>query len=429
MTRIRLVVPAALVLAACVERIAAPGRCPEFCPGSRLTVVDTVLRTVLGRDSAFRGYVRPHEASVTLAADLPGLRSWTVSKLRGIPHTYRFGTDTTQNPIVGVDSLRLEITLVHRDTAAHNLRLHLYRVLKTIDSATTYADLAPAFTDSLVRSVNVDSLLALPGRRDSVTGDSIAVDTTTRQTRILLMLDSAQAPYVQADSGVLAFGVGVSADSLASVALGSSRAGTGMRVTWYVRVDSLGRDTVALPTPPTAGTDFDSFVFDPPPVPLDSTLAVGGIPAARSIVRASLPPAIRDSAQIIRATLVLVPDRPARGVPADSFLVVARRVVADLGAKSPLAVQQLPGDSSHAALAWVRIGSTDTVRIEMTAMVRFWAADTSAPAAFMLTQSTSPTSFAEGRTFAEIRFKPSSDAAFRPALVLTYVPRFRFGVP
>src|SRR2546422_3641901 len=60
-------------------------------------------------------------------------------------------------------------------------------------------------------------------------------------------------------------------------------------------------------------------VFDPPTPPLDSTLAVGGAPSARSILRVVLPRAIRDSSQIIRATLILVPAVPVKGAPSDSL--------------------------------------------------------------------------------------------------------------
>jgi hypothetical protein len=425
-----LLVAAAAAVAACVERMTAPGRCPDFCPDS-LRVVDTVLRTVVGRDTAFRGYWRPHEVVRLLVASLPGIESRALSRTDRIATTYQFGTDTTKNPIVGVDSVRLDLVIVHRDTAAHNLRLHLYHVPKTFDSTTTFADVGPSFAGAPVRAINVDSLITLPGKRDPATGDSVTVDTTTKEIRLRLMLDSAQAPYVPADSGRLAFGFRATADSPASIALGSRLLSTGMLVTWFVKVDSLGLDTVPRSPPPVAGTAFDTFVFDPPPQALDSTLAVGGMPVARSILRVNLPPAVRDSAQIVRATLVLVPAQAAAGAPADSFFLAARRVVSDLGAKSPLASPQFIGDSSHVAFALIHIGSTDTVRIEVTSMVALWAADTTLASTFMLQRITDPRSLflSEGTSLAEIRFRPSSDPAFRPALHVTYIPRFRFEVP
>ena len=424
-----LVLVAGLVTTACTEKLVAPGPCPDFCPPG-LTTRDTVLRTALGRDSAFRGYWRPHEVIELLVTNQPSVRSYALSRSGTIPHTRQFGSDTTPNPIVGVDSVMMTVTVFRRDTAAHNLRLHFFRISKTFDSTATFADADQWLTDSLVRSVNVDSLIALPGRRDPTTRDSVFVDTVGTAIRLLLQFDSAQAPYLQADSGVLAFGIAVSADTPTTVRLGASHAGgrgAGIFTTWFLRVDSLGADTIPWTPAPLAGTTFDTFVFGPPAAAVDSTLVVGGMPAARSLLRVDLPPGIRDSSQVIRATLLLVPDVAAAGAPADSFVLAAVRVDADLGAKSILG--DFLRDSSNVALAWISIGSTDTVRIEMTRMVRAWTADTTRPAAFMLLQSTEPSRIIEGNSFAEIRFKPSGDTAFRPTLHVTYAPRFRFEVP
>ena len=401
---------------ACTEKVTAPGECPDFCPGGSLTVLDTVLRTAIGRDSAFRGFILAHEAPDLLAADLPAVvDSRPIFRLQPISSRARIGTDTTTGPVRGVDSLRLSIVITRRDTAASNLTLRLYLLPLTIDSATTFADLAAPFAGAPVRTVNVHSLLARPGKKDPVTGDSVVVDTLRRVT-VLVKLDSAQAPYVPADSGALAFGIRVAADSLASIALGGGGGALTPTLTWFFKVDSLGRVVHRGQNPLV--TTFSSFVFDPPPPPLDLNLAVGGVPAARSILRVSLPRFIRDSTVIVRGTLILVPAVAARGAPADSFSLTAQAVVADFGAKSPLTPDLLRRDSAE-----VRVGSTDTVRIELTGLLRIWSLDTLAPTAIMLRQTR------EGGSLGEIRFYPSANAAFRPALQVTYMPRFRLGIP
>jgi hypothetical protein len=56
-------------------------------------------------------------------------------------------------------------------------------------------------------------------------------------------------------------------------------------------------------------------------------------------------------------------------------------------------------------------------------MLRRWQADTTAPTAVFLRVDP------EGGVLGEIRFAPSGHAALRPALFVTYVPRFPFGVP
>ena len=407
---------------ACTEDVTAPGHCPDFCPSGSITGVDTVLQTVVQRDSAFRGFVRPHEANTLLAATLAGaIDSRAIFRTIPIGDSLVVESSTaTMGEIVGVDSLKLALTITRRDTSAHNLTLVYYRLPLSIDSTTTFVGLAASWTDSL-RSLNVDSVYALAGHVDPLRGDSVFVDTTTHYVTVIAKLDSAMAPFVPADSGKVAFAVRVVAESRASIALGSVESGIGPRITWYAEVDSVGKDTV--PRSASTGDRFDSFVFKLSPAvdtTLDSTLAVGGMPVARSIMRFALPRLIRDSVQISRATLVLVTARPPEGVPADSFTLSAHGVLADFSAKSPLSP-----DPSRVATTRVHIGIArgDTVRIEMADILRSWQIDTLAPTALALRQ------IPEGTEFPEIRFEPSTNLALAPALHVTYVRRFPFGKP
>ena len=107
------------------------------------------------------------------------------------------------------------------------------------------------------------------------------------------------------------------------------------------------------------------------------------MPSARSLVRVNLPAALRDSTQIIRATLLLMPSTPAQGAPADSFTLIAHALAADIGSKSPLAGNS-PADSSAFGTGPVLIGSMDTVRVEITRVLRRWAGDTLASNALFL---------------------------------------------
>lgn len=408
---------AVLAAAACVEHLTAPGKCPDYCPSGAITVVDTVLDTIIGRDSAFRGYVTAHQAAVMLAAEsVPGVPdSRAIFRFSAVGQRLPIKTnDTATGAIQGADSARLELFITRHDSAARNLTLRLYRLPLTIDTTTSFADLVGPFTDSLVRTVNLDSLLAQPGRRDPVTGDSIVVDTTNRRLVVLLKLDPTQAQYVAADSGKVAYGIRVSADSLATIALGKGDIAPLLQ--WYLVVDSLGTPQKQKPT--LRSTPVATFVFDPPPPALDSTLAVGGVPSARSLLRVRFPRAIRDSSQVIRGTLVLVPAGPASGAPVDSFVVEAHTVLADFGAKSPIAL-----DATRTDTTMIHVGKTDTVRIDVTNLLRFWQSDTTHATALVLRAQH------EAADFAEIRFSPSAAAAYRPALHITYAPRFPFGKP
>ena len=416
MTRRRLaLVGAVLLAAACVERLTAPGHCPDFCPSGQITVVDTLLTTSINRDSAYRGYVVSYQSPVMLAAFLPD----TTDTLDGRP-IFRFNgfgprlpissVDTGQ--ILGADSARLQLYIVRRDTATHNLRLQFYRLPTTIDTTTTFGAVAAAFNNAPVRpTVNVDTLLAQPGGKDPVTGDSVVVDTVNHRWLLSLKFDTAAARYVGTDSGAVAYGIRVAADTLASIAFGKGSVGPVLQ--WYLRVDSLGMPVARKPG--ILGTTLANFVFTPPTAPLDSTLAVGGVPSARSLLRVAFPKFIRDSSQIIRGTLFLVPAVAARGAPADSFVMEARTVLADFGRKSPI-------DARLDDPIVIHPGAMDTIKIEVTNMLQLWAADTTHPTVFLLRPQ------AEAQYFGEIHFYPSK-AALRPTLQITYVKQFPFGVP
>jgi len=424
-----------LALGACTERMTAPGQCPAFCPGGQLQMGDTVLTDVIARDSAYAGYRQAHEGQALPVVDVPGIRSRAIFRMLPLFDSVApIDGDTLKVPIA-VDSAALTLFLLHRDTNASNLALNIYRLPRDIDSTSTFAQLSPWFADSLADSVNVSALYALPAAYDSLTQDTVRTDSTTgRQIRInalngttviVLPLDTTQVRFPEADSGKVAFGVHVSADSLASAALGADEyPERDARIRWYYHY-TIPDTVTATPdsvvyTSQVRESAFDSFVLDPPtppldPAALDTTLAVGGVPAARSLLRVAFPSFLRDTADVVRATLLLVPVEAVAGAPGDSFSVVAHAVMADLGAKSPLATSGPPTSSAR-----VHLGSTDTVRIELTDLVRAWAFDTTAATALFLRQ------VPEAATYAQIRFY-SSRTAFRPTLHVTYVRRFPFG--
>jgi len=417
-TRRRLaLVGVVLLVAACVERLTAPGHCPDFCPSGQITIVDTLLTNSINRDSSFRGYVLAYEAALMLAANVPGatdtLDGRPIFRINGFGSRFVLSATDT-GAILGADSARLQVYVVRRDTATHNLRVQFYRLPFTIDTSTTFGSVAGSFTDSLVRTVNIDSLLAQPGRKDPVTGDSVVVDTANHRLVLSLKLDTAAARYVATDSGTVAYGIRIAAGTPASIAFGKGTIGPVLQ--WYLRVDSLGTPGGVARTPGALGAAFASFVFSPSPAPLDSTLAVGGVPSAHSLLRVAFPKFIRDSSQIIRGTLFLVPAVAPRGTPADSFVIEARTVFADFGRKSP--IDPRLGDTTV-----IHVGATDTVRIEVTSLLQLWAADSTHPTVIVLRPQ------AEAQFFGEIRFYPSVTAAFRPTLQVTYVRRFPFGVP
>jgi hypothetical protein len=403
----------------CIDSPTAPGRCPDFCPPGRITILDTLLTTVIERDTAFGPYVEPPGSITLIASEVPAvIASRPVLRFQPIGGGVRYGADTMLRPITATDSAKFAVTILRHDTSVRNLRLHLYRLPVSIDTNTTFADLAGSFGAAPVRVVNVDSLVRAANHKDTVTKDSVFV-SNSGSVRVMITLDSAQARYVAADSGVLGYGVRVTGDAATSIALGSNDSPDPPLVHWHLSVDSAGTTAHIART---VAPQFDSYVFDPPFAPLDGTLAVGGIPTARSLLRLTLPPRLRDSTQILRATLQLVPSTPARGSAIDTFTIVANAVAADLGGKSPL-VRGVGSDSSYFGTGSIILNSTDTVRVEITRLLRRWSADTTQPMAFYLLSAS------EGITLTQIRFHSSRNAAFKPSILITYAGHFPFGIP
>jgi hypothetical protein len=425
--------------AACTEDVTSAGVCPNFCPSDSIAIRDTIFTDIIKRDSSFRGYIPGYLSEAMTATDVPGVvvsRPFFTTDTMFTRVTPKAG-DTTTVPI-SVDSVRLRLTVARRDKAATNLRLRLFQLPTTVDSTSDFTTLDPYFTAPAVDSVSISDLLATAGSTDtavmrfwssvcSTCIDSVRVDNAGNvllmqvdsSLLVYLKLDTVQAPLSAPDSGRLAYGIGVAADSLASVSLATTQVGSGPQLHWYYNYTipdtvSTEPDSV-VHADRVVATRFDSFVFNPPTPPLDSNLTVGGVPSARSLLRVAMPAFLHDTIDVVRATLILVPVNAVPGARSDSFTVKALQVVADLGAKSPL------GATSSSKV--IHIGSPDTVRIELTSLVRAWSLDTTITTAFILGQ------VPEAASYTQIRFYSSRAPAFRPGLQVTYVKRFRFGEP
>ncbi len=209
--------------------------------------------------------------------------------------------------------------------------------------------------------------------------------------------------------------------------IGSVDGGSAVVPTFYATYDSAKTGKAVAAPGQLKLMEFDTFVFDPPPLLDDTTLTVGGALGARSVMRMNISRALRDSVSIVRATLVLVPAGPIVSAPDDSMGLWVRRAIVDFGAKSPLAQPNplVPADSTAIAVAVVPTGVTDTINVEVTQMLRFWQADTVAPHTLVLMEAQSR----EGGSFASLRLFSSRVAGFRPVLHITYIPRYAFGTP
>jgi hypothetical protein len=400
--RLRTCVIVALVVAAaaCQERLASPADCPNLCPGS-FDVRDTILYPLSDPAATFTGYLRAGQgSSLRVSHQLP------VSEDRAF---FRFGPRPDSFVVGGtaraytVDSVGLEVSLLFRDSTVPGLKLYLYRLPATVDSSTAFAAVDGAFVPSAII-------------------DSFAVEDDVLTDRLITVLkgaDLAKVTISEADSGVLALGVQVRASAPTGVRIGSAASGTSTPTfRSYISVPDTANDTTLARTL-TPSVRFNTFVSQAP-VPIDqSVLTLGGAPSSRAVIRFPWPALLRDSAQLVRATLELVPALPFAGLPNDSAFVIARPVLADLGGKSSTA-----SDVQFAGVGGFLPGDTTTLSLEVRRAVLNWQGDSPLPPMFMLMM------FPEASSFSVARLGSSqSPQALQPRLRVTYTLTYPFGKP
>lgn len=394
---------AGVVLTGCQEKLTSPGDCPALCPGGQPQVFDEIFDAIAGTDSSFRGYVQPYSSRALLVSNgLNGLDERGVIRFSRRPDS--IGVRDTLRAYT-IDSVGLGLTIVARDTSLNGLQVELYRLPPSIDSATTFAAVDPAFVPA-----NLVATISVP---DSLNFGSIRT--------ILQGADLARVAIAPADSGVLALGIRLLSPTPTGVRLGTIASGTSGVFVTYATLDVPDTGIAKLRTL-ALGPEFNSSL---PAVqqPDDSTLlAVGGAPSARALLRFALPARITDSATIVRATLELTPATTITGLPSDPVRLQAQTVLADLGAKSPVgsAIGRVPADTIPA-------GTTDTISLEAVHLVQLWQGTSNRPTALMLSLPVE----LEAASFSQPVFYSTraADPAVRPRLRISYLLSFPFENP
>jgi hypothetical protein len=396
--------------AGCQERLTSPGQCPQLCPGGDVRTLDVVLSPTVGHDSTYTGYVNRGDGVALLVSN-----GFAVSENRA---AYRMSPrpDSIEvrdtNRTYTVDSVALSLTVLARDTLVNGLKLVFYRISDTVNATATFSSL-----DAQLIPENVIDTLEVP---DSVTTGTIR--------RVLRGPDLTKVDLPLAGNGVLALGVSMVADQPTGVRIGSARAGNGASFTSYVTVNVSDTTTSvrkqALALTPT----FNTFVTQTPVLPDPRFLTLGGDSSSRSLLRFSLPAEIAESANIVRATLNLVPRTAIPGLRGDLAILEGRAVLADLGAKSPVStdVRFIVDDTLTA-------GSSDTVRLDVTRIVQLWQASTTAPDAIFLSLLPEASTFTRGE-FGSTRSDPeltpsTTEPVGAPRLRITYQRPFPFENP
>jgi hypothetical protein len=386
----------ALVVAACQEQLTAPADCPALCPGGYI-IRDTVLDPIPDADSSFEGYVLPGQGStIRISNGLPASEDRGVIRFNSRPDTLLL-RDTSRT--YTVDSATVQFTITRRDTTVGGLKMYLYRLPATTDTSATFAQVTAAMTPgNLLDSVLVDDTA------DTPTVKVVFKDTTLYKVDI-----------PAADSGVLTIGLATAAASPTGVRVGTILTGSAAPVfSSFVTADIA--DTTLQKRSILLNPKFSDFVSQNPPTLDPDLLTTGGAPSARSLIRFNWPDFIRDSGQLVRVTLELIPTAPMNGLPNDPAFLEARIVLSDLGAKSAL---------SQSTFAEFELpeASSDTVNFEIVSLLSAWQTIPTIPHALSL--SLTP----EGSSFTRATFGSTRTPGKKPRLKVTYAVPFRFARP
>jgi hypothetical protein len=390
----------AAAITGCQERLTAPGECPDLCPGDQSRVFDTVITPIPNSDSSYTGYIARGSARALLVSNgLPASEDRAVYRFNARPDSIEV-RDTLRSYVV--DSALLSINLIARDTLVNGLKIYLHRIDPGVDADATFESIE----QQLVPEAIIDSIAVA----DSV--NSGLVQTVLRGA------DVAKVALPVGTGGVLAIGVSMVAEQPSGIRIGASGAGTGATFISYVSLDVPDTGAVRHQTV-TRAPAFNTFVTQSPSVPDPDFLTVGGEPSSRALLRFDLPQHIEDSATIVRATLELVPREPMLGLPSDPALIQASALLADLGAKSPVTAEE-----NFISADTLPVGSEDTVRLDMTSIVRLWQATTERPEAVFLQLLPEAASFTRP-VFGSTR----SVTVGAPRLRITYLKPFPFESP
>jgi hypothetical protein len=396
---------------ACQERLTSPGDCPQLCPGGEVRTLDVVLAPRTGLDSTYTGYNAPSTAFALLLSNGFDVSDNRVA-YRMSPRPDSIEVDDTGRTYV-VDSVALALTVVARDTLVNGLKLVLYRISDTVNATATFASL-----DAQLLPENVIDTLVVPD----------TLNTGTVRT-VLRGPDLAKVDLPIAGNGILALGVSMVADQPTGVRLGSARGGNGATFISYVTVNTTDTTTSVRKQTLSLTPTFNTYVARTETPPDPRFLTVGGDSASRTLLRFALPPEVTDSANIVRATLELVPRGPIPGLRGDIAILEGRAVLADLGAKSPV----VTSDNRFIVDDTLMVNSSDTVSLDVTRIVQLWQGSTTQPDAIFLSLLPESSTFTRAE-FGSTRTDPTINPATTepvgaPRLRITYQRPFPFENP
>ena len=420
---------AALAIAgvACTEELPTSETCadPLLCGEQSITVEQVELEPVTF-DTTLAGFpLRGTEVRLLAARAGDSLDARAIYRFDSLPSFYRTAAgDST--PVTEVIDPTLEVVVFRRGESyvPQPTTIEAYDVAVAGDDTST-VELAAAFAPE--RLLGTTTL-----------APRAATDTTTVDTLRVALPPSAILGKLAGD-GRLRVGLRVAPGQDARLSLSPTVARVTYRGTPDTAVALLTRAPLSQ-TPvgqPQLRIDFSSFtiVVSGGTGDVPGVLTVGGLPGRRALLRFAVPPAILDSAQILRATLVLTKQPVGGFLESDTLrlqplAVTASQAVTDLRRRMLLAAIPVSPFTGREVLSSVPAnvvpGTAGTVEIAIPELVGAWRTIGGVGYRPELVL----TSALEGATPVLARFYGSAaDPALRPKLRLSYIRSIDFDIP
>ena len=398
---------------ACTEDLESSAGCPLLCVDQGGTIETVVLDPITFDTTVSALAGQGTESALLIAARGDTLDSRAVIRFDSIPARFQpTTTDTTTQPITRADSVTLRLRI---DTVGAKLPESV--TIDAFDVDTTAADSLIGAVASLFRP---DRLIA-----SNTYAASVIKDT--------LIYNLPAAAILDRTGRRLRIGLKARGDNPAQFRIIAREGGGITQLRYRISTDTLIKPIVLAPYSTTpAGepaialslSDYTVLVTAPSNGPR-AALNVGGLPAQRVYMRFNIPRAIAESADIVRATLLLT-QRPNRAIdPQDTmsilaFISIAGAAVTDVARASQI-VQAVAGDTLRVAP-----GDSGVKMLDIASIVAVWRAhtDSTAPHAIVLLTTREGQAPLEGRFFSV-----EADPALRPRLRISYSTRNSRGLP
>lgn len=397
--------------AACTETLDTSAGCPDLCSNQEGLIETITIDPVVFDTTVSAATGLGTELSMLLATRGDTVDSRAVIRFDSIPERYiKSPTDTPQ--IATVDSARLRLRI---DTVGAKLPGPI--VIEAYDVDTDAPD---TLTSAVAALFTPDRLIASKAFATADFKDSINIEIP--------------GPKIVAKRGQR-LRIGLRALGQGSVQFRIFSVEAGGAAQLYFRAD---RDTTVRPiilapyskTPANQATvafslsDYTLLVKGPPAGPPEA-LNVGGLPARRVYMRFDVPKFIADTAQIVRATLLLTqrPDRTA--APNDTVEILAN---VSLAAKSVTDLTRAAQITAGTTLDTLKVSPLDSgvKTLEVPQVISLWRAQNpdQTPRALILISTT------EGRApLQALFFSIEAAPELRPRLRVSYSTRKSRGLP